>query len=44
LWDEIKVFKSPLEIKEGIKAPKIQLPKTNKKEIIKDSLITYLNN
>lgn len=44
LWDEIKVFKSPLEIKEGIKAPKINLQTKNKKEIIKDNLVTYLNN
>jgi len=43
IWDEIKVFKSNTEIKEGIKAPNLELLKTSEKLIMGDKLISYVN-
>jgi diaminohydroxyphosphoribosylaminopyrimidine deaminase/5-amino-6-(5-phosphoribosylamino)uracil reductase len=44
MWDEIKVFKTNNKLAEGINAPKIQLEKFSKKNIMGDTLITYYNN
>ena len=44
LWDEMKVFKSPKNIKNGIKAPVIGDYISNEVEIAEDKLITYFNN
>jgi hypothetical protein len=44
MWDEIKVFKTNNKLAEGINAPKIQLEKFSKKNIMEDTLITYYNN
>jgi len=43
LWDEMKVFKSPTNIKNGVKAPVIGNYKSAEVEIAEDKLITYFN-
>ena len=43
LWDEMKVFKSPTNIKNGVKAPLIGDCKSTEVEIAEDKLITYIN-
>ena len=43
LWDEMKVFKSPKNIKNGVNAPLIGDYKSTEVEIAEDKLITYIN-
>ena len=44
IWDEIRIFKSPLNFKSGVKAPKINLSPKNRIPIIEDKLLVIYNN
>lgn len=43
LWDEVRVFKSNVILSEGIRAPKIELKKTTRNEILDDELLNFFN-
>jgi diaminohydroxyphosphoribosylaminopyrimidine deaminase / 5-amino-6-(5-phosphoribosylamino)uracil reductase len=43
LWDEARVFKSKLFLKNGVKAPKINTSYTSKEEIEEDELLKFFN-
>ena len=44
LWDEIRKFKSPLNFKNGTKAPIVNIKPRNKTLIIQDKLLVIYNN
>lgn len=44
LWDEARVFKSPLFLNEGIKAPVLNVSNAEKSMILKDELLIFKNN
>ena len=44
IWDEIRKFKSPLNFKNGTKAPEINIKPKNKTLIIEDELVVIYNN
>lgn len=43
IWDEARVFKGSLSLKEGINAPNIKLRNARKKQLLEDELLTYIN-
>ena len=43
IWDEARVFKGEISLKEGTKAPIISGKKTKKEQFLKDELLTFFN-
>ena len=43
IWDEARIFKSPIEIKNGIKAPAIKFNSAKKTRINEDKLLIIYN-
>ena len=43
IWDEARVFKGEISLKEGTKAPIISEKKTKKEQFLKDELLTFFN-
>ncbi len=44
LWDEARIFKSPLFLDEGTKAPVLSVSNAEKRMILKDELLIFKNN
>ena len=44
IWDEIRIFKSPLNFKNGIKSPRINIKPKNRTLIVEDELLVIYNN
>ena len=43
IWDEARVFKGAISLKNGIKAPLITSVNTKKEQLLEDQLLTFLN-
>ena len=43
IWDEIRIFKSPLNFKNGIKSPRINIKPKNRTLIVEDELLVIYN-
>ena len=43
LWDEARVFKTQVQLLNGIEAPTLLLPPTQEENIETDQLVTYYN-